>query len=112
MNGRKGEFITTANGNKISITAAIFGQHLEIFDYISSLQLFQRTPGEIDVLIVPRMNNITRNVLLQTQRSLESLNKNQLKVTLYSLEQPIKTATGKSKILLNQFPNDLVISNL
>jgi phenylacetate-CoA ligase len=50
--GREQDWVITRDGNLISLTALIFGQHLEAFNRIEKMQLEQRKAGEIIVKVV------------------------------------------------------------
>ena len=50
--GREQDWVITRDGNLISLTALIFGQHLEAFNKIEKMQLEQRKAGEIIVKVV------------------------------------------------------------
>jgi len=52
IEGRKGDYIVGKDGRKISITAIIFGQHLNAFKKITHFQLVQNLPGLVDFNIV------------------------------------------------------------
>ena len=50
--GREQDWVITQEGSLISLTALIFGQHLEAFNKIEKMQLEQRKAGEIIVKVV------------------------------------------------------------
>jgi len=50
--GRTQDYVLTKNGEKISLTALIFGQHYHAFRHISKWQLLQDIPGRVKVRIV------------------------------------------------------------
>jgi phenylacetate-coenzyme A ligase PaaK-like adenylate-forming protein len=52
IEGRQQDFVVTADGRRITLTALIFGQHFEAFARIRAMQLVQRVPGYIEVRIV------------------------------------------------------------
>lgn len=49
--GRTQDYIYKKNGEKIALTALIFGQHLRAFNTIEKWQLIQNTPGELEILL-------------------------------------------------------------
>ena len=49
--GRIGDFITDMNGNRISLTALIFGRHHKIFRYARFVQIKQNYPGMATIII-------------------------------------------------------------
>jgi len=50
--GREQDWVITGDGNLISLTALIFGQHLEAFNKIEKMQLEQKKAGGIIVKVV------------------------------------------------------------
>jgi phenylacetate-CoA ligase len=52
VEGRKQEYIITADGRAISLTGLVFGQHWHAFSKIRQLQLVQDKPGVVVVLVV------------------------------------------------------------
>lgn len=51
--GREQDYVVTEDGRWISLTALIFGQHLESFSKTKKMQIEQKKIGEIIVKIVP-----------------------------------------------------------
>jgi phenylacetate-CoA ligase len=49
--GRMGEFVIDENGEKISLTALIFGRHHRIFGMARYLQVYQERPGLSTILV-------------------------------------------------------------
>jgi len=47
VEGRKQEYIITADGRPISLTSLVFGQHWHAFSHIKQLQIEQNQPGSI-----------------------------------------------------------------
>jgi len=47
VEGRKQEYIITADGRPISLTSLVFGQHWHAFSHIKQLQLEQSKPGKV-----------------------------------------------------------------
>jgi phenylacetate-CoA ligase len=52
ITGRTQDYIITNNGNKVAITALIFGQHFQAFKNILKWQLQQDLPGKVKVKII------------------------------------------------------------
>jgi phenylacetate-CoA ligase len=50
--GRTQDYIYTKRGNRLALTALIFGQHYRAFNHIVKWQLYQTVPGEVTVRIV------------------------------------------------------------
>jgi phenylacetate-CoA ligase len=53
VEGRKQDYVVTANGNYITLTGLIFAQHFHAFGQIRNMQLYQDTLGEVIVRVVP-----------------------------------------------------------
>jgi len=102
--GRIGEFVQTIDGNKIPLTAAIYGQHLEIFENVVSLQIHQPKPGFMNILFVPTENNINMELLRKTKKRIEDISQNKLRISLFRTESPIITKSGKSTLLIDRMP--------
>src|SRR5690606_16817755 len=49
--GRNGEYIIDKGGNKIYLTALIFGRHHAIFDYVQHLQVKQEQKGQVTFFV-------------------------------------------------------------
>ena len=49
--GRVGDFVTDASGNRISLTALIFGRHHAIFGDARFVQVRQERPGEMTLVV-------------------------------------------------------------
>jgi phenylacetate-CoA ligase len=101
-NGRVGEFVINKLGEKLSLTAIIFGRHHPGFEHARHLQVVQHNPGTMELIVVP----------IQPSRSSIELAKLfdfsycNLDVTIRVLDDPIRTSSGKIKLLLS--PNDLI----
>ena len=50
--GRTQDYIYTKRGDRLALTALIFGQHYRAFNHIVKWQLYQTVPGEVTVRIV------------------------------------------------------------
>lgn len=52
--GRIGEFVLDRDGNRVSLTALIFGRHHELFRFADHIQVRQSEPGRATILVVSR----------------------------------------------------------
>ncbi len=52
ISGRGQDVILLTDGTRVSLTAFIFGQHLEAFDKIRELQVIQNKAGEVELAVV------------------------------------------------------------
>lgn len=91
--GRIGEFVIDKNGNLISLTGLIFGQHHKLFDYIDFLQVKQPTPGKLIVYYSSKLEIQYPDVLFDTRNM-------QIDFSFEQYKQPIKTSLGKVPLLI------------
>lgn len=52
--GRQGEFVLDASGGQVSLTALIFGRHHPAFSHARHIQVQQRRPGHLRILVTPK----------------------------------------------------------
>ncbi|NIA13241.1 MAG: hypothetical protein GWP08_04115 [Nitrospiraceae bacterium] len=58
--GRVGEYIEDAHGNRVSLTALIFGRHHAIFSRAAFIQVRQREPGVATIVVtLPTTDRVT-----------------------------------------------------
>ncbi|WP_305405730.1 hypothetical protein [Photobacterium leiognathi] len=89
--GRVGEFILDQHGNKISLTALIFGRHHEAFNHIKFIQVRQDKPGYATFLIASK-----------NQISLDLFDLSNVDITfdIELVEEVYKTKAGKVSLLI------------
>lgn len=95
--GRIGEYITDANGKRIPLTGLIFGRHHQLFNYCSHIQVMQKKKGLATILYTPiQMDEgfVAENLFDTTDV--------EVKFTFQPLKSPIKTVSGKVKLLVNE----------
>jgi phenylacetate-CoA ligase len=95
--GRIGEFILDRTGIPIGLTALIFGRHHAAFEKTRHVQVRQRRPGEIDLLLVPRDPRCAMEELI---RGFDFTHV-QLDVSFILIDEPIRTTAGKTPLLVN-----------
>lgn len=94
--GRDGEYILDRNGNKVFLTALIFGRHHKLFDYCSSIQINQSKAGEATIMFVPR-----EKLTVSGAELFDSSNLN-LMLEFKEIEKPVKTVSGKTPLLVKE----------
>lgn len=93
--GRIGEFVLDRKGQPISLTAFIFGRHHDAFAAADFIQVQQRAPGRVLLLVVPVMGNKVHNWV-----DLFDLGGVDLDVEIRLAEAPYRTSAGKAPLLI------------
>lgn len=93
--GRNGEFIIDKNGNKIYLTALIFGRHHAIFNYVQHIQIKQDSYGSAIFFITT--NSEYSPYFLLSKMDLSNID---LDYKIEILSEPIKTPSGKVPLLI------------
>jgi phenylacetate-CoA ligase len=90
--GRVGDFVLDANGQRISLTALIFGRHHKIFSSLSALQVAQNHPGKV-LILATRVKNIS---ITEDDfwKGFDACGLN-IDFELAFLDQPVRTRSGK-----------------
>lgn len=70
--GRSQDFIISKSGDKVFLTALIFGQHLNAFARINKWQIVQKIIGEITISIIPE-SDFSKDDELEIKNSIESV---------------------------------------
>lgn len=95
--GREGEFILDKNGEKIFLTALIFGRHHDLLNQCKHIQIKQTSPGNAEIYIVPRENDLMNaNDLF----FLFDSSNVQINFSFRIIIQPYKTSLGKVPLLI------------
>lgn len=96
-NGREGDFIVDKAGNKIFLTALIFGRHHKLFEQASHIQVRQVRPGVAEILIVPRgeLTAGAASVLFDSSNVL-------LDFFFKIISEPMRTPAGKVPLLVRE----------
>lgn len=92
---RTGEFVVDARGERISLTALIFGRHHEAFEQLSHLQVRQVAPGHIELLLVPRTTQDAHRI-----HGRFDFSGTDFQVDYRFIESPYRTKTGKIRLLV------------
>lgn len=93
--GRNGEFILDIDGNKIYLTALIFGRHHNIFNYAQHIQVKQVKKGEATIYISSEKE--LSNDFIIANMDLTNVN---IKFNLIVISSPIKTKASKVPLLI------------
>ncbi len=95
--GRTQDIIYAKNGEKVSLTALIFGRHYKAFNGISRWQLVQKERGKIDVRIV-KGENFRDESMSEIRRNFHDVC--DVDVNFTFIEEVALTARGKYKFLI------------
>ena len=95
--GRVGEYIQDSAGNRISLTALIFGRHHKAFDNAKFIQIRQEAPGQATLVItVPKADEVNERELR------DGFDKSNVDI-VFSIEvreHPYRTPSGKVPLLI------------
>lgn len=94
--GRYGDFVIDASGNRISLTALVFGRHHELFNAAEFVQIRQSAPGKITVLVTPRSSLHAK----QDFSRMFDTSGVELQISFEILQEPIRTCMGKTPLLV------------
>jgi phenylacetate-CoA ligase len=93
--GRSGEFIIDKHGNKIFLTALIFGRHHALFNISNHIQIQQKTPGIATVYYVLRSG-----LFCEQPETLFDCDNVNLTFLFEQVEKPTTTMSGKIPLLI------------
>lgn len=93
--GRKGDFILDVDGNKIFLTAIIFGRHHALFDHVSHVQVRQEEAGRATIVY-------TTHDALAPEEAARMFDSKAIKVEFgfERRERPVRTKLGKVPLLI------------
>ena len=100
--GREQEMAVGFNGEKITLTALIFGRHLDYFSHIYKMQLFNTEPGKLVVNVVPKKTFDDKH----QKEIISSLSVNEgmpFETSLEIVDDIQSTKRGKHKLLIRNF---------
>jgi phenylacetate-CoA ligase len=100
--GREQEIAIGIKNEKVTLTALIFGRHLNYFSHINKMQIVNKKPGEIVVKIVPKSTFINKH----HDEIISSLSEKEGMPFMTSVEivSNIETTKrGKYKFLIREF---------
>ncbi|OHB62423.1 MAG: hypothetical protein A2Y76_06770 [Planctomycetes bacterium RBG_13_60_9] len=90
--GRVGDFVVDAAGNRISLTALIFGRHHLAFENAQFVQICQEKAGQATLLVTMNSGSTLSEKELAARFDLSNVN---MVFSLRVLEEPIRSAAGK-----------------
>jgi coenzyme F390 synthetase-like protein len=90
--GRNADYITDLDGNRIALTALIFGRHHKAFNLVNFVQVEQKDNGKVIFYLVIEDNNI-----LNSAELLDLSNVN-IDYEIKIINSPFKTKAGKLKL--------------
>lgn len=99
--GRGQDVIVLSDNTKVSLTAFIFGQHLDAFKKIRELQVVQNKIGEIELKIVKSENYTEEDEDKLLKKLLFSVD-GKIKISVKYVENISKTARGKNIFLVSR----------
>jgi phenylacetate-CoA ligase len=92
--GREGEFVKDYSGNKIPLTALIFGRHHDVFDYINFIQIKQDDLGKATIFFISETESTS---FLRDKMDLTNVN---IDFTFRVLKNPVLSSSGKLNLLI------------
>lgn len=103
VEGRLQEFVQTADGRLISVTALVWGQHYACFGRIAKFQLEQSEAGVVTVRVVRRKTFGLADEREIVER-MATATGGQLRAVVTYVEDIPPTPSGKHKFLLQRLP--------
>ena len=95
--GRVGDFVTDANGKRISLTALVFGRHHPVFSWAQFLQIREDAPGKTTVLVTVRPGEV--RAVEDARRDFDATNV-MIDFTFELRHQPVRTKAGTVPLLI------------
>ncbi len=99
--GREQEFLVSAEGRRISLTA--FNMHDAIFDHLYAVQFFQEQPGIAEFRYVPSPS-FHKSRLLSIEAGIRRKLGDDFQIALREVGETEKTARGKHRWLVSRLP--------
>jgi phenylacetate-CoA ligase len=97
------DYVVTRSGQRVSLTALIFGQHFHAFQRITKVQLRQHRPGECELAVI-RTPDFNAADEAEMRARLVGCVGDELAVTFrYIAEIPL-SAGGKHRFLIQDIP--------
>jgi len=105
ISGRGQDIIYLSDGTSVSLTAFIFGQHLESFTKIREIQIIQKKIGEIELKIV-KNDNYTDKDEEYTNKTLSKSVNNRINISFSYTDTLPKTERGKNIFFVSQLKDN------
>ena len=100
--GREQEIVIGQNGEKITLTALVFGRHQEYFNHINKMQVINTKPGLLTIKIVPK-STFSASHEKEIIRSLSHLEGMPFTTVVEKVQEILPTERGKHKFLIREF---------
>lgn len=100
--GRNGDYIIDRKGNKVFLTALVFGRHHEIFRFSKSVQVYQKESGLATFFVVLRADFIDSKAV----DGLFDLRNVDIDFSVKIVDFPLRTVSGKVPLLVRDYPLD------
>lgn len=104
ISGRDQDIIILSDNTNVSLTAFIFGQHLEAFKRIREMQVIQHDIGKIEIKIVKSYNFTVDDEKSVVQTLLKSVN-NKVDINISYTDSIPKTHRGKNIFFVSRLKN-------
>jgi len=95
--GRVGDFVMDRQGNRLALTAIIFGRHHSAFEYLRHLQVRDEGQGRITLVVTPRDGSAD----VETLRQGFDLDDLDIELRLETVDEPVRTQAGKIRLKIN-----------
>jgi phenylacetate-CoA ligase len=92
--GRNGEYVTDAVGNRISLTALIFGRHHPLFEKVRFLQVAQQTDGI--VLLIATRSDVAPDLCAEKALAMVNADGVNIVFKIVFVDRPIRAKSGKA----------------
>jgi phenylacetate-coenzyme A ligase PaaK-like adenylate-forming protein len=100
--GREQEIAVGSGGERITLTALIFGRHAEYFNHIIKMQLINTEPGKLIVKVVPK-ESFSDMHIEEIQDSLSPTQGMPFETQVKEVSEIPGSAGGKHRFLLREF---------
>jgi phenylacetate-coenzyme A ligase PaaK-like adenylate-forming protein len=104
--GRGQDVIVLFDGTRVTLTAFIYGQHLDSFRKIREMQVVQEKKGEIEIRIV-KNESFTPSDAKKMISTLAGSVDHKIKIRLEYLDNLPKTTRGKSKFFISHLQHEM-----
>lgn len=95
--GRVGGFITDLHGNRVSLTALIFGRHHKIFGYARFVQIRQNHPG-VATIIITLPNDVDSSII--QREDMLNLTNVSIRFNFEVRSTPVYSPSGKVPLMV------------
>lgn len=106
IEGRKQELVITSDGNVVTLTGLIFGQHFHAFSHIKRIQLIQSKVGEILFRIIPDIDFSRSDDETEIREKIFAAVGNRLVIHFDYVDEIARTPSGKQLFLIQELSID------